>query len=40
MVEREKRPLRRPWCRWENNINMHFASDGRAWTDMAEGRDK
>jgi len=40
MMERGGRPLGRPLCRWEDNINMHFTSDGRAWTDMAKGRDK
>jgi len=40
MMEREERPLGRPLCRWEDNINAHFRSDGRAWTDTAEGRDK
>ena len=40
MMEREKRPLGRYWCRWEDNINIYLTSDGRTWTDVAEGRNK
>jgi hypothetical protein len=28
-----RRPLRRPMCRWEDNIKMNLKDcDGRAWT--------
>ena len=39
-MKKVKRPLGRPWFRWENNINTHIMLDSRAWTDVAEGRDK
>jgi hypothetical protein len=30
-----KRPLRRPWCRWENNIKMDFQDvDVGLWTGL------
>jgi hypothetical protein len=38
----EKRPLGRPSCRWEDNINMHFQKVGCGgidWIELAQDRD-
>jgi hypothetical protein len=35
----EKRPLGRPWCRWEDNIKMglwEVGCGGRDWIEMAQ----
>ena len=37
-----KRPLRRPRCRWEDNIRMDLKEIGvnkRNWVDLAQDRD-
>jgi hypothetical protein len=37
-----KRPLRRPRCRWEDNIKMDFAETGWGgmdWIDLTQDRD-
>jgi hypothetical protein len=33
-----KRPLRRPRCRWMNNIRMDLREDGVVWTILAWSR--
>jgi hypothetical protein len=38
-----KRPLRRPGCRWEDNIKTDFRETGWGgmdWIDLAQDRDK
>jgi hypothetical protein len=38
-----KRPLRRPRCRWVDNIKMNLREigwDGMDWVDLAQDRDK
>jgi hypothetical protein len=38
-----KRPLRRPRCRWEDNIKMDFREIGwgsMEWTHLAQDRDQ
>ena len=38
-----KRPLGRPWHRWEDNIRTDFREvgcDPREWIDVAEDRDQ
>jgi hypothetical protein len=38
-----KRPLRRPRCRWEDNIKMDFqeVGEGRGdWMELAQDRDR
>ena len=38
-----KRPLGRPWLRWEDNIKMHLQEvgcGGMDWIALAKGRDK
>jgi hypothetical protein len=38
-----KRPLRRPRCRWEDNIRMDLREirwSGMDWIDLAQDRDK
>jgi hypothetical protein len=37
-----KRPLRRPECRWEDNVKLDLRElgwGGMNWTDLAEDRD-
>ena len=39
----EKRPLRRPWSRWEDNIKMDLQEVGYGgidWIDVAQDRDR
>jgi hypothetical protein len=33
-----KRPLGRPRCMWEDNINMDLRHDGMVWIDLAQDR--
>jgi len=38
-----KRPLGRPRCRWEDNINMDLQEEGCGgmdWIDLAQDRDR
>jgi len=37
-----KRPLGRPGCRWEDNINIDFQEwdGGVDWIDLAQDRDR
>ena len=37
-----KRPLGRPWCRWEDNIKWIFRkwNGGRDWVGLAQHRDR
>jgi hypothetical protein len=38
-----RRPLGRPWCRWEDNIKMNLQElrwEGVDWIDMAQDRDR
>jgi hypothetical protein len=36
----EKRPLGRPRCRWEDNIDLkQIGSNTRNWVDLAQDRD-
>jgi ribosome biogenesis protein Nip4 len=38
-----KKPLRRPRCRWEDNIRMYLREIGREvvdWIHLAQGRDQ
>jgi hypothetical protein len=38
-----KRPLRRPRCRWQDNIKMNFQEvgcEGVDWIDVAQVRDR
>jgi hypothetical protein len=38
-----KRPLRRPRCKWEDNIRMHLREirwEGVDWMHLAQDRDK
>ena len=38
-----KRPVGRPWHRWENNIKMDLQEvgwGGMDWIDMAQNRDR
>jgi hypothetical protein len=38
-----RRPLARPWRRWDDNIKMDLQEvgwDGVAWIDMAQDRDR
>jgi hypothetical protein len=40
---KEKRALRRPRCRWVDNIKMNLREigwDGMGWIDLAEDRDR
>ena len=40
---RERDPLRRPRCRWEDNIKMDLEEVGRDcgdWMELAEDRDR
>ena len=39
---KERRPLERPKCRWENNIKMDLRQLGWGvdWIDLAEDRDR
>jgi len=43
-IPEEKRPLRRPRCRWEDNIKMDLqeveSGGGMDWIDLAEDRDR
>jgi hypothetical protein len=39
----EKRPLGRPWRRWENNIKMDFQEvgfGGMDWIELAQARER
>ena len=38
-----KRPLGRPWCRWEDNIKMDLQAvgcEGMDWIELAQDRDR
>ena len=38
-----RRPLGRPWCRWEDNIKMNLQEvgcGGVEWIELAQGRDR
>jgi hypothetical protein len=38
-----RRPLRRPWCRWEDNIKMDLQEVGWGgidWIDLAQDRER
>jgi len=38
-----KRPLERPWRRWEDNIKMDLqevGSGGAGWVELAQDRDR
>jgi hypothetical protein len=38
-----KRPLERPWCRWENNIKMDLEEVGYGcmdWIELAQNRNR
>jgi hypothetical protein len=38
-----KRPLRRPSCRWMDNVKINFREigwGGMDWIDLAQGRDQ
>jgi hypothetical protein len=38
----DKRPLGRPWCRWEDNINVDLTETGWEavdWIHLAQNRD-
>jgi len=38
-----KRPLGRPWCRWEDNITMDLQAggcEGMDWIKLAQDRDR
>jgi hypothetical protein len=40
---KEKRPLVRPRCRWEDNIKMYLREirwGGMDWTDLAQDKDQ
>jgi len=39
----EKRPLGRPWRRWEDNIKMDFQKiefESKDWIELAQDRDR
>jgi len=39
----EKRPLGRPWCRWEDNIEMNLQKvgcGGTDWIQLGQDRDR
>jgi hypothetical protein len=38
-----KRPLGRPWCRWDDNIKIDLQAvgcEGMDWTELAQDRDR
>jgi hypothetical protein len=37
---KEKRPLGRPTCRWDDDIKMDLRWGGMDWIDLAKDRDK